>query len=295
MRVTPLPAPLPVFVRLLRWCGHQVWLPRGLRYRLVRRYVDPDRMAPLAFECDFAGLRFAGTLASYIDWSVYFFGAYEPEVLGFLAAAARAAGPGAVFVDIGANVGQHSLFMARRVDRVIAFEPWATARHALEANLARNGLTNVEVRPVGLGDAAADQPFYAPSTTNLGTGSFVPDVNLNEETGCLRVERGDDALAGLDRIDVVKIDTEGYEARVLAGLRNTLARHRPVVLFELTPPVAVALGGADGLESALHALLGQGWRLNCLEAIGEGYALVPFAYTGDGQAIAVALPETSPL
>ncbi|MBX9634038.1 MAG: FkbM family methyltransferase, partial [Magnetospirillum sp.] len=119
--------------------------------------------------------------------------------------------------------------------------------------------------------------------------------NMNAAADCLPVMRGDEALAGLARVDVIKIDTEGFEAKVLAGLKETLARHRPVVLFELTPPVAASLGGTGTLEQGLMALLGPGWRLRCLQAQGERYRLIPFSFDGHGQAIAVAIPEHSRL
>ena len=285
---------MPFHLRCLRWCGRRRWLPRGLRYRLVRLLADPDRMADITFECDFAGLRYGGSLASYIDWNVWFLGAYEPEVLAFLADAAALAASPAVFADIGANVGQHSLFMAGRAAKVIAFEPWPRARAALEANIARNGLDNIEVRPVALGDEAGMLPFFAPGTANLGTGSFVAEVNRNIPSEALPVLRGDDALASLDRLDVIKIDTEGFEAKVLLGLHESLRRHRPVVLFELSDAVAQSLGGLSGLEAALLDLFGTDWRLRRLRPAGDGYRLAPFAF-GGGHAVAVALPAESSL
>lgn len=281
---------MPLTVRMLRWWGHRQWLPLGLRYRLVRKLADPERMASLAFECDFAGLRYGGRLDSYIDWSVYFLGAYEPEALTFLADRAAAAGPGAVFVDIGANVGQHSLYMAPHVARVVAFEPWERARTAFLDNIARNRLNNVVVHPVALGERDEVLPFHVPATSNLGTGSFVAGLNDNVAGESLPVRRGDDMLADLDRVDVVKIDTEGFELQVLRGLAETLARHRPVVMFELNDVMVATLGGADVFARSLDMLMGGGWRFHRLLAKGAGYRLAPLVHDG-GHAVAVAVPD----
>lgn len=283
---------MPLRYRCLRRFGCLGWIPRGIRYRVARFLADPDRMPDIPFECDFGGLRYGGSLASYIDWNVWFLGVYEPEVLAFLVDAASQAG--AVAVDVGANVGQHSLYLAPRVAQVVAFEPWPQARAAFMANLERNGLDNVDIRPVALGDIAADLQFFAPSTANLGTGSFVADVNRNLPSGTLPVVRGDDALADLTRIDVIKIDTEGFEAKVLTGLAGTLRRHRPAVLFEMSDAVALSVGGYDGLENRLLGLFGDGWRLFLLKPAGTRYRLLPFAFEG-GHAIAVAVPPGSVL
>ena len=138
---------LPFPIGALTILGHRRWLPYGVRERLLRFFVDPDRMASTPFECDFAGLRYQGDLSSYIDWTVYFYGAYEPGLLAFLGDAAQASGPGAIFVDVGANVGQHALYLAPRVAHVHAFEPWPAAAAALRRNVAFNALTNITVHP----------------------------------------------------------------------------------------------------------------------------------------------------
>lgn len=284
--------PLPVPRGALRILGHQRWLPYGVLERLLRFFVDPDRIASTPFECDFAGRRYRGDLSSYIDWIVYFYGAYEPGLLAFLGDVAQASGPGAIFVDVGANVGQHSLYLAPRVARVHAFEPWPAASAVLRRNVALNALTNITVHPHGLGDVAGEFPFYAPTSANLGSGSFIADVNANRPVGTLPVQRGDQAFAaaGIDRIDVIKIDAEGFEIKILAGMRESLVRLRPVVVFELSPPSAQNRETGARLATAVLDPLGDGWRL--FRLIGaEDYRLEDFSYDGTGVVTAVLVPD----
>lgn len=275
---------------LLRWWGRQRWIPFGVRDRVLRRLADPDSMAATPFTCDLFGLRYEGDLASFIDWTIYFYGSYERAVLTFLADAARVQGPHAVYLDVGANVGQHALFMSRLVARVHAFEPWDKARQRLLRNIAINALDTVTVHALGLGDADGDQQFHAPASANWGTGSFVPDVNDNRTAGNLPVLRGDTAMArlGIDRVHIVKIDTEGFEIKVLNGLVETIARHRPIVVCEMSGPT-LAEAGPDPLAT-LGRLFGPGWSFLDLGHHMERYRLRPFQ--GGGEVVTlVAAPD----
>lgn len=286
--MSPSPAPRPPAAALLRWWGHQRWLPFGLRDRVLRLLADPDRMVATPFAAPFDGGTYHGDLASFIDWTIYFYGAYEGGVLAFLRDCAALAGPQAVFLDVGANVGQHSLYMARRCATVHAFEPWAEARARLERNLTANRIANVAVHPFGLGAQTGDAEFFAPASANLGTGSFVPDVNFNAAQGHLPVVRGDEAVArlGIERIDLIKIDTEGFEVKVLAGLTETLARHRPVVVCELSETTLAELGTGHDVSSGLQRLFGDGWTFWDLGDHPERYRRT--AYQGGPRVVTLA-------
>ena len=80
-------------------------------------------------------------------------------------------------------------------------------------------------------------PFYKPPEANLGIGSFVADWSSeNTYYTELEIVVGDEELKkfNVDPVDLIKIDVEGYEIPVLQGLAQTLARHRPIVVFELS-------------------------------------------------------------
>lgn len=269
----------------LRLWGHQRWLPFGIRDRLLRLLAAPEKLAGRTFSVPFFGGRYHGDLGSFLDWTVYFYGAYESGLLALMARAAARAGPGAVFLDVGANVGQHSLFMAAHTTRIHAFEPWPAARDRLRELMAANGVESVTVHPFALGEAEQELPFYAPASANLGTGSFCPGVNHNSAAGSLRVRRGDDVVAelGLTRLDIIKIDTEGFEARVLAGLRDSLERFGPVVVVE----IAMATHGC-GIDVA--SLFPPGWRMMALSSHPERCELRALDTAGLSMVTVVAGP-----
>ena len=150
----------------------------------------------------------------------------------------RLLGEGDVFYDVGANVGFFSLIAARLVGpdgHVDAFEPVVESVAAIRANAVLNGFDNIAVHPVAVGAAAGRERMLV-----------VEDLSWS------RLERGgqhsraaatvDVEVVALDELveagelrppTLVKIDVEGAELDVIAGMRRTLERHRPAVVCEL--------------------------------------------------------------
>lgn len=286
-----MPASLAIVT--LQWWGRRRWIPFGIRDRVLRVFVHPERVSSMPFECECLGRRYRGDLASFIDWNVCFYGGYELGVLAFLRDVAAKAGRAAVALDVGANTGQHTLLLSLHIAHVHAFEPWAQAGERLETNLKINGISNVTYHPFGLGDRHESRIFYAPRSANLGTGSFVADVNHNENAGLLPVVPGDLAVerANLDRVDLIKIDTEGFEIQVLRGLKGTLARYRPVVVFEVSPPTAQELRDEGSFLNGLCKLFGPGWRFFDMGNHPERYTLTPLDSDPKNLTNLVAVPE----
>lgn len=214
------------------------WL-RGLgRFRGWQRaagWLVPDD-ATGAFTVENDGVWFEGDLASYIERQVYVLGGYESPLIA-LFLELIASGKGKSFLDVGANVGTHSVTLARQFCHVYAFEPNPEVLPSLKRNIALNGATNITVVEAGLSDGNGEQPFFVPAGGNKGMGTFSTveqyDVAV-APLGRLHVERGDDVVArlGIEDVGAVKIDVQGLEPAVLRGLRETLARDRPVVWFE---------------------------------------------------------------
>src|SRR5215469_7315349 len=116
---------LPTRVRLARWIGHQRWIPKG-QAALLRLIVNPDSDYDLPFEVDFFGYRYQGNMRNWLDRSVLLYGAYEPHQLSVLERVARclrSQGRRVVYLDIGANVGHHLLFMSGLADQCYGFDP----------------------------------------------------------------------------------------------------------------------------------------------------------------------------
>ncbi len=168
-------------------------------------------------------------------------GAYEPLVTAQVRARL---GPGAVFVDVGANIGYFSLLAATLVGeagRVVAFEPSAGNGDLIRRSLADNGFANVELHQKAVAERAGRfllDEGGANSNARIVTAS--PD---GYERPAVEAVALDEALADLARLDLVKLDIEGAEARAWAGMQGLIARFHPPLLFEYAPRAIRAVSG----------------------------------------------------
>ncbi len=116
--------------------------------------------------------------------------------------------PSAVGVDIGANVGNHTVVMAKFCNRVISFEPRLLIEDWLRKNVAQNNLHNCTLVAAGLSNKAGIAPMYLDAAAEGGTTTFVrelADTSRGSVDAPLYV--GDDFLAEqkFDRLDIVKL------------------------------------------------------------------------------------------
>lgn len=177
-------------------------------------------------------------LSEPVDRSIYLYGTYEYRtVSAFLALI----GPSMAVVDAGAHHGLYTLLAARRVGRrgrVLAVEPDPDARARLLANVALNAFKNVEVIGSALSDRSgvallhvpADPAFRGRASLRAGWNDGQRNDSTLVTTECL-----DTLLDRLEerRLDVIKLDVEGWEPKVLSGSVQTIARDRPAIIFEV--------------------------------------------------------------
>ena len=141
---------------------------------------------------------------------------------------------GDTFIDIGANEGMISLGASRAVGvagKVISFEPNPAVREVLSRTIRLNGIGNIEVRAAGLSDEAGEMTLFVPDI-NSGEGTFTAVEGVAGSTVTCPVVVGDHDLDGVDPA-LIKIDVEGFEMRVLRGLKKTLLRAKPAISIEL--------------------------------------------------------------
>lgn len=162
-------------------------------------------------------------------------GVYDHETLEFLDALFAVLKP-QVILDVGANIGNHTLMFSRHAAKVLSFEPGQKAYSMLQNNVQANQLSHVTALNYGLSDVNTRQTLYVETSSNLGESSLtlanLTSTDYVEDLIELRV--GDEALAEqqVDKVDFIKIDVEGHEQSVIKGLRQTIATHRPVILME---------------------------------------------------------------
>ncbi len=153
---------------------------------------------------------------------------YEREELAIIA---RYFHEGGVFVDIGTNVGNHSIFIEKFCNprRIINFEINPEAIGIFTLNRYLNELKSCDIGFLGvaLGQREGRVSLVQPDPDNLGCTAIQPSPE-----GVLRCLPGDAVLAARP-VDLVKIDVEGTEMDVLAGLARTIARWRPALFIEV--------------------------------------------------------------
>jgi FkbM family methyltransferase len=132
--------------------------------------------------------------------------------------------PCSTFVDVGAHVGYYTVRMARRCERVIAFEPNPSSRAKLLKNVELNGLTNVTVYPHAAGEAR-----YRARLWLAGTSSTLLEGYVRGESVEVDVVPVDDLV---EHADVIKVDVEGYDWRAVRGMARLIDRCRPVLAIE---------------------------------------------------------------
>ncbi len=137
-------------------------------------------------------------------------------------------GPGWVVVDIGAGIGEFTILAAHDAARVVAFEPSPASFALLRENLALNGVTSVDAIEAAVGATSGTvsidvdgDPLTARSGTATSGGVMVRSFSLADAM----------TEAGIERVDLLKLDCEGAEYDILRGAgKDVLARVERIVM-----------------------------------------------------------------
>ncbi len=181
------------------------------------------------------------------------FGVYEKEELDilmeFLAPLHETFRQGTC-LDVGANIGNHSLFFARYFAKIEAFEPNPATYQLLAFNVGRVG--NIFPHPVGLGTERGT--FHMREDPgNLG-GARIDRQDAGGSIA-IQVERLDDLGLDLSALSFIKMDVEGFEASVIRGGTATIGTHHPLIVLEQLESEFV-----DGSTECVALLEGMGYR-----------------------------------
>lgn len=211
----------------------------------------------------------------------YYFGYHEPALFQFFNGFLR---PGMTVFDIGANIGCYSLFAAKRIGaagRVYCFEPLRQTFLRLADNIACNGLTNIQPEHLAIGDFCGKLRLIREKDSSK---SYTQDVDVRQRSPDDTQDEYCDAVTldsflamhRIGRIDYLKIDVEGFEARVIAGATKALTEMVPgIIQMELIDELQVrGSGSAHTVRQTLSAL---GWR--CFRLDDALNRLLPYADT----------------
>ena len=200
---------------------------------------------------------------------------------------ARLVPPTSVVFDVGAHAGQYTKLFARAAaeGQVYAVEPGSYARSILRSVVWLHGLANVMILPMALGSGSGLGTLTLPVKGRGGLGFGLAHLGVPEnrwdavaqELIALTTLDAVVAALGVDRLDFIKADIEGWELRLLTGGRDSLRRLRPGLLLELTDGHLARAG--DRLDDAFAFLEELDYAAFELARGGE---LVPVTTRHDG-------------
>ena len=236
-------------------------LPVLVARRVARRGPELDtRRRGLTWHLD---------LREGIDFSIWLRGCFEPSTI---AAYRRELTPGATVVDVGANMGAHTLEFARAVGpegKVLACEPTAYVFARLLANLEANPELRPRVRAdqvMLMAQLEASLPAELVASWPLGTDPERDRTSWGHTypTTGARISTLDHWIAdqSVDRVDLIKLDVEGNECAVLDGALEVLSRHRPVIVCEVFAQALMSQGWT--VDDLLERFSAAGYRLETL-------------------------------
>jgi FkbM family methyltransferase len=166
----------------------------------------------------------------YLDAFIYAYGLYEP---GIVTTFEKHVNEGDICIDVGANIGHHSIIMSQLVGpkgKVFAYEPIPAMREQMNESLELNKITNVTIIENALSDAPGILHLHV-NTSNVAGSSF---VNSNQGSDISVEVRTLDSFT-YPVVNFMKIDVEGFEYHVLLGAKETILRCKPRILLEYSP------------------------------------------------------------
>jgi len=211
-------------------CGTMQPCPQGRQTSQEARLTDLYAFPPIygATKCRYGQMVYPAR-DEYVGRSLALYGEFSEGEAQVFRQLVR---EGDVAVEVGANIGAHTVLLARLAagsGAVLAFEPQPVLYQTLCANMALNNITNVMAEKCGLGNRS--QTLHIPVLDYGAKHNFGGlSLELADEGEPVLVKRLDSY--GLGKCAFIKIDVEGMEQQVLEGAANTIHSHRPVMYVE---------------------------------------------------------------
>jgi len=218
----------------------------GSPYRYWQRMVPPIYFYPTgSFRVvNREGITFRLDLSKQLDHSIYFSLLNDPAWRNLL----QIVRPNFRVIDIGANIGYLTLQFASRCPEgfVHAFEPDSETFLKLNQNVVLNPYNNIKLFQCALGAITGKANLYKLYESNPGANRILPgapDKQVPSET--VDVTTLDILAEQVGKVDLIKVDVEGFELFVLHGAQRVIHRHRPILFVELAD-INLAQQGCNG-------------------------------------------------
>jgi FkbM family methyltransferase len=210
--------------------------------KYVRSWFALRRLAKIVAGRDF---KFFLDVTSGVDRAILNLGTFEKAIVEIIKMVCTRTGYTDRLVDIGANIGNHSVCLASVFKQVTSIEPNPVIFKILEANILRNNIHNVSCYNFGLAEKKSAATLVATSEnhslgkvkqrTTLGADAFNIDESAFDIEHEIQLESTADFFAGLSGTNAktfIKIDVEGMEQEILTQLLPFIHAQQPIVGFE---------------------------------------------------------------
>jgi len=201
-------------------------------------YVERNRRKTVI--CTVDGISYELDLNELIDSEIFYNGCFEPDTTK---AIDKLCEKGMTVLDIGANIGCHTFRFSKLVGskgRVIAFEPTSFAFKKLERKLQLNNADNVVLEKIALSNENKTKQEISfrsswPLDHKNRSGIHPVDHGQMELKDIVSFVRLDDFVKqnDLNKVDIIKLDVDGFEYRIVQGALNMLKMHQPIIIMEL--------------------------------------------------------------
>ncbi|HLC47980.1 MAG TPA: FkbM family methyltransferase [Candidatus Norongarragalinales archaeon] len=201
----------------------------GRRFPVLRK-IFLNTFGKVRITINAEGMRRKVHLSDYLLLVLEYNGTrFEPKVTDLVKRKIR---KGSVFVDVGAFYGHYSLIASKLGAKVYSFEPEKEAFDLLVENIKLNGCKNIEIFPYALSDRNQRGLLHVPRGNS--SGGTIRKLADDRDFVMEKVEfrRLDDII---DYADLVKIDVEGAEPKVLRGMGKLIKKCRPPIIIEYVP------------------------------------------------------------
>lgn len=204
---------------------------------------------------NYKGTKLAVDISDYVGHYLYF--GFEDKAQEKLIQLAKS---GDTVLDIGTNIGSTLLQFANKVGnngRVYGFEPDLINYKICLDNINLNSFTNIEVANIGLGNENGSFNLVVDTETNRGGNRISYNIETQKTSSKIYVVRLDEWIKNnkITKVDLIKIDVEGFELNVLKGAKEVLVLYKPVLFIELDDNNLRAVGNsANELVLYLEAL-----------------------------------------
>jgi FkbM family methyltransferase len=230
-------------------------LPRWLLIKILKQDKLEDERIILDKIRD-QSIRLWYFFDSDIGRSLYLTGSFENETLSLIKKIIK---PGDVIFDIGANIGQYSVFMSKCLADsgiIYAIEPYKKNIQLIEKNIATNKVSNVSVHQIAIAEVSGPTILRVYSDYAYNSLLLIDRKKLLREE-MVEGQTLDDFVEKnrITRIDLIKIDIEGFELSAFKGAVKTLKKLKPAIITEIQPLNMKALGiGRQDILDYLSAL-----------------------------------------